>query len=711
MALPFYRCCDLAHFNPAPVACPEDFLAAQEWLKKVVNSAQHSSGDLFTYFRLDRKNDQTVKIMSIKEEVLGCLFPASRRLSVAPMLDDGDPTAGAEPGGISSQDAALQATYLYYSVLHYILKKLFPKRVEAASSRFGSKLTVAPEDVPRAFNLLMIPIFHSSLLVVAVMLVKAIWSRDPTPLGSTPEEFQGIPHKAGFKWFEELFATEVSSENGEDWQDSAAGSTASAAPQLPSMPGRYVLGRLMRLCEEREVMAEGSTFYPIYEQLGGLLEGVYGGYTEGDLKLVLTFVQAYTRRAVALAGLVAQELVEGVKRQEAAQRRLTVHCAAGGINGKPPQKPLVPHDVFPKMTADLVDTIITTNLQLAFNQHMLVLLACCLYSAAKASGYQLSFKDIIEVIVDRLPDVSADVFETQVELQPAVPGPGSPVSMSPCCNISVPAVMGGIRKFYNSIFLLCAEGHVREFVTHARALSAAAKSTTTFTPHQHSAPEAFGGASIADFTFQDVTAGMSECPAASLNGWVKATPPGMMSEGTRAPAAKAAVNTIGGVGGERRYNAPRQDRAKQKLQVYEDDCVGDLISRGLTIRDGGASQQYASKGDECKSAASRRLSAPVVLQDRKPVVNGVRDAVAAAAAAAAEQLAKDPLGKPGRARKSMPHGLHALVTATDRVCMESKENLVGCETAAADWLGSSTDAHCNTGGFTKRIGGSLSRVR
>ncbi len=51
--------------------------------------------------------------------------------------------------------------------------------------------------------------------------------------------------------------------------DGSSQAGAGADAQLmPALPGRFVLGRLMRVCEERGVLAEGSTVYCILTEGG-----------------------------------------------------------------------------------------------------------------------------------------------------------------------------------------------------------------------------------------------------------------------------------------------------------------------------------------------------------------------------------------------------------------------------------------------------------
>lgn len=54
----------------------------------------------------------------------------------------------------------------------------------------------------------------------------------------------------------------------EPGQAAAAAGSAAEAQLMPALPGRFVLGRLMRVCEERGVLAEGSTVYCILTEGG-----------------------------------------------------------------------------------------------------------------------------------------------------------------------------------------------------------------------------------------------------------------------------------------------------------------------------------------------------------------------------------------------------------------------------------------------------------
>ncbi|GIL43250.1 hypothetical protein Vafri_1045 [Volvox africanus] len=609
MGLPLFRCSDIGQLKPPPVIGSEDVSASQEWLKMVVNNAQLVSTDLFSYFRLDRKNDLTVKIMSIKDDLLARLFPWPRRISMPSTYDQ-----GAEASITTQQDAVLRATYLYYSALYYILKKLFPKSsIGGTASRFNNRPTVPPEAVPHAIQLLMTPVFHTSMLMVAAMLVQTIWSQDATCLGTSLDEFLLISRKAGLqhnmmavwnacRWFDSIFAAEMyHADCHAEW------------PQLPPLPGRYVLGRLMRLCEEREVMAEGSTFYPIYEQLGGILEGVNGNFNVSDVKLVMWFVQAYTNRAVTIADFMAEKLVKQVKQQTVDS--MDTACAAGL------GKALVSLDDFPKMASDLVETIVASNFHLFFNQHMFVLLACSLYCMAKAARIKRSFAEITGLFVELLPDVSTQMFEAQVELHPALAGIPSTDSAQKSCSIGVPAVMGGIRPFYNSIFLPCVEGHVRQLITHASGRSSACP--TPSPPLQHDAFKPFKGP--VDFK--------EPAPAAVNSGFTGNLT--AIEAGTAAPdkasdnlvqsarlpiSEKAVARVAGSISGARGRSIIPHLHDARKLHIYEDDDEDDPAPEDSGIhKDRGIPRGEAM--DNGKLSA-RRSGTSMVLQERKNLING-----------------------------------------------------------------------------------------
>ncbi|GLI68868.1 hypothetical protein VaNZ11_013414 [Volvox africanus] len=633
----------------------------------------------------------TVKIMSIKDDLLARLFPWPRRLSIPWAYEQ-----GAEAGIHSQQDAVLRATYLYYSALYYILKKLFPKSIiGGTASRFNNRPTVPPEAVPHAIQLLMTPVFHTSMLMVAAMLVQAICSQGARGLGTSLDEFLLISRKAGLqhnmmavwnacRWFDNIFAAEMYHAD-----------CHAERPQLPPLPGRYVLGRLMRLCEEREVMAEGSTFYPIYEQLGGILEGVNGNFNVSDVKLVMWFVQAYTNRAVTIADFMAEKLVELVK-----QRQQTVDgMDAGGTAGF--GKALASLDDFPKMASDLVETIVASNFHLFFNQHMFVLLACSLYCMAKAARIKLSFAEITGLFAELLPDVSAQMFEAQVELHPALAGISSADSAQKSCGIGVPAVMGGIRPFYNSIFLPCVEGHVRQLIAHVSGRSSAGP--TPSPPSQQDALKSFKGA--VDF--------MEPAPA-DLNGGstgnltpkeASTAAPNKASDSlfqsARLPASEEAVARVAGsISGARDRSIIPQLHDARKLHIYKDDGEDDPAPEDSGINKSRGIPRDAAMGNEKLSAW--RSGTSMVLQERKNLING-----ALTTTGAFLRPMMDGLKHTGEAHKPQ---LRAQVTSgapagKKRQSPTSKENIVDqAHLAAGPILVGANNATVVAHGRTRRSG-------
>ncbi|KAG2434108.1 hypothetical protein HXX76_007835 [Chlamydomonas incerta] len=546
-ALASLPCCALAELQPPPVPSMDDWAASNAWLERAVNIAKQQVSSLFAYFRLNKREDQTVMVMSIKDNFLAAAFPLPRRrdaarssLAAAAAAPD-EAGAGGEDGGSSGDEGegesevharnrslALQTTYLYYGVLLHALRKLYPMVLPPgvnATSRFA-KPTVAASDVPKVCHLLSIPVFHTSLLTVACMVTRAIADRDPTCLGATPDLFLRIPQAAGFapnmmalwnaaRWYQEAFVTMPlssaplaadgagSSRAGTSEPPGpavAAAGSAADAQLMPALPGRFVLGRLMRICEERGVLAEGSTVYCI------LTEGAAGGYTEGDSALLNVFLQSYARRATAtverMAAVAVQQLV-----------------AAARTAGEAPH----PHQhLLSELAAELMDQVMCTRLELCFNQHVSVLAACCLYSVAKALKLRLPFSSVTRAFLTHLPDHPADLFDRQVELQPAGVSGGSGAAGGGAAVRSLAAraaaaasaagggsaaegggaaversaVMGDIRAFYNQSFLPAMEGTVRSLV-RTRTTGAASIATAGPIPPMPSCAAAPAAASVA----------------------------------------------------------------------------------------------------------------------------------------------------------------------------------------------------------------------
>ncbi|KAG2453925.1 hypothetical protein HYH02_002128 [Chlamydomonas schloesseri] len=577
-ALESLPCCALAELQPPPVPGVEDWAASDAWLERAVESAKHQVSNLFAYFRLNKRDDQTVLVMSIKDNFLAATFPLPRRRDVARSSlaaaaaapyeagaaaagDDGSSASGGEDGGGESEaharnrSLALQTTYLYYGVLLHALRKLYPMTLPPgmnASSRFA-KPSVAAGDVPKVSHLLSIPVFHTSLLTVAAMITRAVADRDPSCLGATPDLFLRIPQAAGFapnmmalwnaaRWYQEAFVTMPLTLPNTGGDSGAASSQACAgadAQLLPALPGRFVLGRLMRVCEERGVLAEGSTVYCI------LTEGAAGGYTEGDSALLNVFLQSYARRATATVERMAA----------VALQQLTAAARAAGEAPHPHQH------LLPDLAAELMDQVMCTRLELCFNQHVSVLAACCLYSVAKALKLRLPFSSITRAFLAYLPDHPPDLFDRQVELQPAgVSGGGGAGSAGggaaarslaarAAAAASVagddgrvlverPAVMGDIRAFYNQSFLPAMEGTVRSLV-RSRTMGTASIAAAGPIPPMPSY-SAVPAASVAAQAAAD-TAAARQPPRDGHVGATEAAPQGGESVALATRAATAAV--------------------------------------------------------------------------------------------------------------------------------------------------------------------------
>ncbi|KXZ53115.1 hypothetical protein GPECTOR_7g1005 [Gonium pectorale] len=466
---------------------PEDWLSSEDWLERAVQSA-------------------TV-IMEHMCQFMGRVFP-----------DVGGPVEG-----MGRHALVLRTKHLYYGVLYYILSNRYPMSVSAAppqratrsSSGAGAaarftRPTVPPGTESEVAFLLSIPAFHTSLLSVSATLVTAIGNKDPSFLSASPDACLRIVSAAGMienllavwnacRWFQEFYVTPKSpapaAAEGDLQQAAACGgggvqqrTTAqppSPLPPLPPLPGCSLLDRLQRLCEERGVLAQGSTFYAI------VAKGATAGFNRSDQLLIEDFLRAYTRRATNLAFWIGERLVDQQLQQAAAAGvaglpSAAPHASSRGRLSLASRPSLAPGTAaaaasgalanlgaaaaFPLLAARLVDRVLMECLDLAYGQHISVIVACCLYGMARALRLQMPFSTITRMFVSSLPDHSADLFGNQVEVRHATVG-GEGAASGAAAEVAsgnsgptVAAVLGDIRRFYNETFLTRVEGFIRSFV-------------------------------------------------------------------------------------------------------------------------------------------------------------------------------------------------------------------------------------------------------
>ena len=93
---------------------------------------------------------------------------------------------------------------------------------------------------------------------------------------------------------------------------------------------------------------------------------------------------------------------------------------------------------FSEDCAWLMDTVLQEHLDLLFNQHLSSIVACCVYSVARAHGVALSFKKIVDIIIATFPHHTAQDFR-HAELCPGI-GTTQPE-------------FGDTRQLYNQTFL------------------------------------------------------------------------------------------------------------------------------------------------------------------------------------------------------------------------------------------------------------------
>lgn len=95
----------------------------------------------------------------------------------------------------------------------------------------------------------------------------------------------------------------------------------------------------------------------------------------------------------------------------------------------------------PSFAADclwLMQLVLDQHLDLLFHRHLSSLMACCVYSVARAHQAPASFKSITDAMLKLFPHHSLDAFQ-KVEMQMAAD--------------NTEAVFGDTRQLYNQIFL------------------------------------------------------------------------------------------------------------------------------------------------------------------------------------------------------------------------------------------------------------------
>lgn len=168
----------------------------------------------------------------------------------------------------------------------------------------------------------------------------------------------------------------------------------------------YLMFMRIRVIEDL-AWRTGSTLYSAIRYGGG------GSCKQGDYALLTAFldslaVLARTRVSATAAGVISQNT---------ALSKLVA---------------------FPEDCVWLMDAVLQEHLDLLFNQHLSSLVACCVYSIARAHGVALSFKRVVDVIMSTFPHHAAETFR-HAELHPG--------------NGSNQPQHGDTRQLYNQVFL------------------------------------------------------------------------------------------------------------------------------------------------------------------------------------------------------------------------------------------------------------------
>lgn len=404
---------------------------AQAWIRAFHTEMKGKPpNELFDYFRgPSRKEDLTVQIVNLAHELIKRAFPDN-------VLPE-DPYVSRDFTNIFSAQCAL---YLYYRVLHHMLQSMFPlPAAEPISSRFKKQTRAQPD--PQSRVLLIQVDLHSSLLQCAVEVVCFVVFKDPChhfPWGS--QRLQRADCMLGLwdviRYFDQCF------------------SPSSAFPLPPCV--RVHLRTMKTLIEERLAFQQGSILYEVMALGGG------SQYPEGDMSLLNLFMEHYARLALHRTHAATEQLLMGSTEQPISTLRLVVLHAC-----------------------KVMDYLLCHEVQLCYDRHMSVLVACSIYIMAKAHRLSVSFKKITQLLARTHMDHSDDLFK-RVSLTSSLEVAGS-------MEDDRTMTYGDIREFYNKFFLPKLEGFVRELMRAAdvpqpqpaASLAPSQPSSTTTPSHQN----------------------------------------------------------------------------------------------------------------------------------------------------------------------------------------------------------------------------------
>ncbi|MEW5315285.1 MAG: hypothetical protein WDW38_006725 [Sanguina aurantia] len=371
-------------------------------------------------------------IVNFKDAVIRRVFPTqassvqARHQIFQPLLGmikpkqapTGVPHYGSTQGHSASSDLvvkqALQAQFLYYRVLLHVLQRLCPPSSDVGMGGEGKVAPVPPE----ILDLMRTPDFHLPLLACALEVVTYAHHQVGEASLSIPLKDMGDTRS-----FADCFGS---------------GPTEHLLP--PGLQAHLLL--MQHSCLEERVMARGSHFYEL------LLTGGGGQHMAGSPALVSAFLASYallaTQRMVHLTQVFMQERNLGSE-DPSQQNILSAEM-----------------DGFQLQCLQLLDYITNTHLDLCFDRHLSVIIACRQANRAKPS-----FVGMSQLISRNLPGHRPSIFK-EVQLESSLMHPEKYASAA-----QEAGRVGEIRLFYNIAFMDRVEDFVRALVGDARAVKLA----------------------------------------------------------------------------------------------------------------------------------------------------------------------------------------------------------------------------------------------
>ncbi|KAG1680564.1 hypothetical protein FOA52_015011 [Chlamydomonas sp. UWO 241] len=343
-----------------------------------------------------------------------------------------------------------QCVLLYYWVLNHIMQQLHPSSVRQEGR--GPKVILI-SDKDSAHSKLHTVETHEGLLCIALEVVAAVKREGSQDLGTLFASIEAVGMQC----------------KALSCCDACRWTQACFAPGQPhAMPA--VLMGLLKAMEvrwvEELVLAKGSSVYESMFTGGGFL------HEPGDMALVGGFITALANLAISRVAAVCARLPEPLVSAGGPAAFKASHTAA---------------------SVAVMDYIISFHLDLCFEQHLSVLVACSAFSVAKAMKSTLQFKRVLQEIGHMAKTESV--------------GRLTPLStMTDCADLSVvfsavPLLdaggqdgssgegRGDVRYFYNSCFLPRAEEFVRECVAQNTKKGNGPEEAPTGPPPQPQQPQ------------------------------------------------------------------------------------------------------------------------------------------------------------------------------------------------------------------------------